>query len=682
VAGQPKVLLVDDDAFAFRVVKTLLDEAKSPIALEWAESYDKGLSRLRAGGADVCLLDYQLGERSGIDLLKALEETGVRTPVVMLTAQTDHQLDLDAMKAGAVDFLVKGEFTGAVLERVVRYAAERARVLDRLRESEERYALAVTGSNDGIWDWKTGEPRMFISPRWKQLLGMQQAEMEDTVDAFYSRVHSDDRTRLQTAIESHIAGRLPFLEAEARMLHRDGNWHWVLMRGTAVRDSTGRATRIAGSLTDITSARNRDPLTGLANRALYLDRLEHALARAKRDPEYTFAVLFLDCDRFKVVNDSLGHSAGDILLVSIARRLEHCVRNVDTVARFGGDEFAVLLDDAREPDGPTRVAERIIEELAKPFNVGGREVFSGASVGIAHSRAIYAKPEEVLRDADIAMYRAKAHGKGRVAVFDEQMHERAMTVMQLETELRHAVESSQLEVFYQPIVTCPGGALKGFEALVRWRHPVRGLVVPDAFIPLAEETGTIQGIDQWVLREACLRAVHWRRELEPTLTMSVNASHRQLDVPGAPQVVLEVLKETGLPPEALSLEVTESVVLDHPQAVSNLSLLKEHGVRIVMDDFGTGYSSLATLHRLPFTGMKIDKSFVQRLGDDASARELVRAIITLGRGLSLTVAAEGVETAGQLDALSQLGCELVQGYRFSVPMSAADTFARWTVRKN
>jgi diguanylate cyclase (GGDEF)-like protein/PAS domain S-box-containing protein len=570
---------------------------------------------------------------------------------------------------------VKGEFSGAVLERVVRYAAERARTLEKLRESEERYALAVTGANDGIWDWKTGEPRLFISPRWKQLLGLSGSDADDTIDAFYSHVHPDDRARLKSAIDAHIAGRLPFLEAEARMVHRDGNWHWVLVRGTAVRDATGRATRIAGSLTDITSARSRDPLTGLANRALFLDRMEHALARAKRDPEHTFACLFLDCDRFKVVNDSLGHSAGDALLVDIARRLERCVRNVDTVARFGGDEFAVLLEDAREPDGPTRVADRIIDELAKPFVVGGREVFSGASVGIAMSRAMYGKPEEILRDADTAMYRAKSQGRGRVAVFDEQMHERALAVLQLEGELRHAVEASQLEAYYQPIVA-PGGQLKGFEALVRWRHPEKGLVVPDAFIPLAEETGVIAAIDRWVLRQACGQLVEWRRT-HPELTISVNASHRQLDGPGAAQAVLMVLGETGLPAAALSLEVTESVVMDHPQAVANLSLLKERGVRIVMDDFGTGYSSLANLHRLPFTGLKIDKSFVQRIGEDAAARELIRAIITLGRGLGLTVAAEGIETPGQLEVLTSLGCELLQGFRFGVPLNAPETSQLW-----
>jgi diguanylate cyclase (GGDEF)-like protein/PAS domain S-box-containing protein len=670
LTSAPRVLLIDDDAFAFRVVKNLLDDAKSAISLEWVDSYEKGLGRLMSGGSDVCLLDYQLGDRSGLDLLRALDERGVRTPVVMLTAMTDHQADLDAMRAGAVDYLVKGEFSAPVLERVVRYAAERARTLEKLRESEERYALAVTGANDGVWDWKTGQPRLFISPRWKQLLGLS-PHSDDTIDAFYALVHPDDRSRLQAAIEAHIAGRLRFLEVEARMLDKDTNWHWVLVRGTAVRDASGRATRIAGSLTDITSARNRDPLTGLANRALFLDRMEHALARNKRNPESKFACLFLDCDRFKVVNSSLGHAAGDALLVSIARRLERCVRSVDTVARFGGDEFAVLLEDAREPDGPTRVADRIVDELAKSFMLEEREVFSGASIGIAMSRPIYNRPEELLRDADIAMYRAKSSGRGRVAVFDEQMHARALAMLQLESELRHAVGTNQLEVFYQPIVT-PQGRVKGFEALVRWRHPVKGLVPPDQFIPLAEETGIIGGIDRWVLRAACVQTLEWRKK-HPELTISVNASHRQLDGPGAAQAVLMVLGETGLPAQALSLEVTESVVIDHPQAVANLSLLKEHGVGILMDDFGTGYSSLASLHQLPFTGLKIDRTFVKRLGDDTASREVVRAILTLGRGLGLTITAEGVETSAQLDTLTGLGCELVQGYRFGVPAPAVET---------
>ena len=670
-----RVLLIDDDAFAFEVVQTLLEEVHSPLQVDWEQTFEAGLARLKTGAFDVCLLDHQLNEHSGVELLKAAMQAGCRTPIVMLTAHSERTLDLEAMQSGAVDYLIKGDFGGAFLERVVRYAIERARTLERLRESEERYALAVSGSNDGIWDWKIGERALFLSARCNEMLGLDPGPVEDTWERWFDRVQPEDRARLKRELDANVDGTSSLLAADVRMQHQDGSWRWVRLRGSAVRDATGRATRMAGSLSDVTQALSKDPLTGLSNRLRYLDRLEHALIRMRRDKDYTFAVLFLDCDRFKVVNDSLGHNAGDQLLVAIARRLERCVRGIDTAARFGGDEFAILLDDAREPDGPVRVAERIIEELKAPFELEGREVFSGASIGIAMSRPAYQRPEEVLRDADTAMYRAKALGRGRVAVFDEQMHDRAVAVLRLESELRRAVTEGELTVHYQPIVTLPGRRLKGFEALVRWRHPTRGLLAPDQFIALAEETGVVVALDRFVLHEACTRAAKWAHGARGP-TISVNASRRQLDRPGAAEVVLEVLRETGLAPGALCLEVTETLVVDHPQALANLNLLKAHGVQLVMDDFGTGYSSFANLHALPFTGMKIDMSFVRELATSASAREVVRAIITLGRGLKLQVAAEGVESAAQLEVLESLGCELAQGYVFDRPMALEQT-ERW-----
>ena len=681
-ASAPRVLLIDDDAFAFKVVTMLLEEISSPIELSWADSYEQGLARLTAGGVDVCLLDYQLGDRSGIELLRAAGALGCHTPIVMLTAQTDVELDKEAMKAGATDFLIKGEFGAAFLERVVRYAIDRAGTLERLRESEERYALAVAGASDAIWDWKVGSPQLFVSPRFAEILGRPPAQSDEGFAGWLEQVHPDDRKRLNEEFDATILSARTALQVDVRFAHQDKSWRWVRLRASATRDAAGKATRIAGSLSDVTTARNRDPLTGLANRSLYLDRLEHALARTRRDPGYTFAVLFLDCDRFKVINDSLGHTAGDALLVGIARRLERCTREIDTVARFGGDEFAILLDDARAPDGATRVAERITSDLALPFQIDGREVFSGASVGIALHRQGYGLPDEVLRDADTAMYRAKAQGGGQVAVFDEQMHARAMAVLHLEADLRQAVTNLQLELHYQPIVSLVDGRLKGFEALVRWRHPVRGLVAPNDFIPLAEETGVIIAIDRWVLEEACTRAAAWpscpdgRRP-----TISVNASRRELDRPGSAEIVIEVLGKTGLAPGLLCVEVTESVVRDHPQALANLNKLRKHGVQVVMDDFGTGYSSLAALHTLPFTGMKIDRSFVSQITHAARSREVVAAILTLGRGLGLELVAEGVETKEQQQVLVELGCRLAQGYLFARPLPLSDVLA-WIARSN
>lgn len=656
------------------VVTALLQEVDSPVKLDWASTFEDGVQRLLSGGIDLCLLDYQLGDRSGIELLREVNAAGCKTPIVMLTAHSERALDVEAMKAGAVDFLIKGHFDAAFLERVMRFTLERSRTLERLRESEERYELAVKGSNDVVWDWKVDDPNLFLSPQWKSMLGLEGATIEHTMAGFLFRLHDDDRLRFQAELAATVGGTIHKLETDLRVMHQDGAYRWARLRGSAVRDVTGKATRVAGSLSDVTLARSRDPLTGLANRMLYLDRLEQALARTARSPDYTFAVLFIDCDRFKVVNDSLGHTAGDVLLKGIARRLERCTRAVDTVARFGGDEFALLLDDARAPDGATRVAERIVAEMSRAFDVEGREVFTGASIGIAMHRAEYKQPEEILRDADTAMYRAKSHGGGRVAIFDSAMHERALSMLQLESELRRSIAANQLETYFQPILETKTRAVKGFEALIRWRHPVQGLVSPAAFLPLAEETGVIFELDCWVLQEACRQAALW----PSPITVSVNGSRRLLNWPGADQLVIDALKEAGLPSSRLCIEVTETVVMDHPRVIANLSSLRKYGVKIAMDDFGTGYSSLANLHSLPFTGLKIDRSFISQVSSSDGVREVVRAIITLGHGLKLQVTAEGVETEEQCEFLRSLGCEQVQGYLFSraMPVSEVSTFIK------
>ncbi len=676
MTASSRVLLIDDDSLAHEVVGALLQEAESSVVLAGATSFDEGVGALLAGGVDVCLLDYRLGSRSGLDLLRTVQASGCKTPIVMLTAHSERELDLEAMKAGAVDFLVKGNFDGPFLDRVLRYSIERARTHERLRESEERYELAVNGSTDAIWDWKVGQSELFLSDQWSVMLGL--ADRPDhTLSAFMFRLHDDDRPRFQAELDATIRGTISRLEADVRVAHHNGSYRWVRLRGSTVRDAQGVATRIAGSLSDVTFARNRDPLTGLANRTLYLDRLQQALNRSRRDPQYTFAVLFIDCDRFKVVNDSLGHTAGDKLLKSIAQRLERSTRAIDTVARFGGDEFALLLDDARAPDGASRVAERIIEEIARPFQIEGREVFTGASIGIAMHNPSYKQPEEILRDADTAMYRAKAGGRGQVAMFDADMHRRALAVLELESELRRSIEANQLEVYFQPILKAQTRRVCGFEALVRWRHPTRGLIPPAEFLPLAEETGFILLLDRWVLERACQLAAGWP---EP-LTVSINGSRLLLDRPDVEAIIASALAASKLPPSRLSLEVTETVVMDRPQVVANLDALRRRGIQVAMDDFGTGYSSLANLHALPFTGLKIDRAFISQVTSSDRVREVVRAIIALGHGLSLRVTAEGVETEQQFELLKGLECDDVQGYLFCKPMPV-DQVAAYISRVN
>ncbi len=412
-----------------------------------------------------------------------------------------------------------------------------------------------------------------------------------------------------------------------------------------------------------------DGLTNLPNRALFMDRLGHALKLTKRHNDYLFAVLFLDLDRFKVINDSLGHMVGDQLLVAIARCLERCLRPEDTVARLGGDEFAILLNNIKDISDVILVAERIQEQLKLPFNLSGQEVFASTSVGIALNTTDYKQPEDLLRDADTAMYRAKARGKARYEVFNTAMHDHVVTLLQLENSLRWAVERQELRIHYQPIVLLKTGRITGFEALVRWQHPQRGLVLPEEFISVAEETGAIIPIGYWVLREACRQMHKWQLQFpEDSLTISVNLSSKQFLQPDLIDQISQILQETGLDARSLKLEITESVIMENTESATAMLLqLSNLGVELHLDDFGTGYSSLNYLHRFPVNVLKIDRSFISKMDVTGKNLEIVRAIITLAHNLSINVTAEGLETAEQLAQLRALQCKHGQGYFFNKP---------------
>jgi len=442
----------------------------------------------------------------------------------------------------------------------------------------------------------------------------------------------------------------------------------VIGRVWSFRDVTARKTAEMRLVHDAF----HDVLTGLPNRALFTDLLQRSVGRSRRREDYAFALLFLDVDRFKVVNDSLGHLIGDQLLVAVARRLERCVRPGDTVARLGGDEFTVLLDDIQDVSDATRIADRIQRELGLPFNLSGQEVFTSASIGIALSRSGYSTPDEFLRDADIAMYRAKALGKARYEVFDAEMHARAVSQLQLETDLRRALDREEFRIHYQPIYELVSGRIAGFEALVRWHHPHRGVVLPDDFVTAAEETGLIVLIGRAVLREACRQLGEWHQlyPSDPPLTMSVNLSAKQFRQPDLVEQIARVITAWDIPPAALRLEITESAIIENtPAAVEALTRLRELGVKVDLDDFGTGYSSLGFLHRFDIDAIKIDRLFISSIGEHGENTAIVRSIVNLARGLEKEVVAEGVERAEQLEMLRGLGCDRVQGYLYSAPLS-------------
>jgi diguanylate cyclase (GGDEF)-like protein/PAS domain S-box-containing protein len=571
-------------------------------------------------------------------------------------------------KAPLLDALgrVVGTF-GISLDISTRKRAEAA-----LRQSEERYALAVRGANDGIWDWDLRQNCLHYSARWKAMLGWSEEGIGSTPAEWFDRVHADDLPRVRAKIEAALEGRALQFEDEYRMRHQDGSFRWVLGRGFAVRDAVGVAYRMAGAQTDVTDRRAYDPLTGLPNRALFVERLEGALDRAGRRRGYLFAVLFLDLDRFKLINDSLGHLAGDQLLIVLAKRFLCCIRPGDVVARFGGDEFAILLDDIAGMEDATRIAERLLACIIEPIDLAGHEAALSGSIGIAFSATGYGKAEDLLRDADTAMYRAKSLGRARFEVFDEAMRARVMAIVNMENDLRRALDRGELCVYYQPIVSLADGELVGFEALARWLHPQRGIVLPTEFIPVAEDAGLIVPIGEWVLRESChqLRLWHERFGSRRQLSMSVNCSARQLARADFPERFGRILDETRIDPSALKLEITESVLIEGSESVTHLlSRLKERGVKLHLDDFGTGYSSLSYLHRLPLDALKIDRSFVAKLDaatgafDDGSA--FVRSIVALAKSLRMGVIAEGVETMEQMSLLRDLHCEIGQGHLFS-----------------
>ena len=557
-----------------------------------------------------------------------------------------------------------------------------------LRASEERYALAARGANDGLWDWDLITDRIYLSPRWKAMGGCAEDEIGTSPDEWFHRVHAMDVERVRAAIAAHLDGRSPHFESEHRMQCKDGTYRWVLSRGLAVRDAAGAPQRIAGSMTDISLRKSaeekllheaiHDVLTGLPNRALFMDLLGRSVARSRRRKGYLFAVLFLDLDRFKVINDGLGHMVGDQLQVGLARRLEKCLRPEDTVARLGGDEFTVLLEDINDTSDATRVAERIHKELETPFSIAGHDVYTSVSIGIALSTTDYEIPDHILRDADIAMYRAKALGKARHEVFDTGMHTRAVALLQLETDLRRALERREFRLHYQPIVTLPGTRrVVGFEALVRWQHPQRGLLAPAEFVAVAEETGLMPPVGYWVLTEACRQVREWGERAGRPLLVSVNLSNRQFALPELPERIATILADTRLPAERLKLEITESAIMEHGDAVAAvLGRLRALGVEFFIDDFGTGYSSFSALHRFPVSTLKVDRSFVQTLDRDGESGEIVRTILTLAQNLHLNVIAEGIETKTQLDRLRQLKCPQGQGTLLGEPLpaDAAATF--------
>jgi diguanylate cyclase (GGDEF)-like protein/PAS domain S-box-containing protein len=659
-----RVLLVEDDEDDYLITRDMLAEQDiSRFEVDWAPDYDDALRTIRMQCHDVYLIDYRLGERTGLQLMREGFADRPSAPVIMLTGLATHELDLEATALGVTDFLVKQELAAAGLERSIRYAIS--------HQKAERHALAARAANDGIWDWNLEAGRIYFSPRWHAILGLTERARERRPSAWFDRVAPDDRSRLQEAIEAHLAGRTDHLECEHRLRHADGDWRWVTARGLVSRGVDGEPVRMAGSLSDMTDQRTaqlrlehealHDTLTGLPNRTLFMDRVEHLLQGASRDPAASCAVVFVDLDGFKQVNDQLSHAVGDRLLIGVAGRLRMALRPGDTVARLGGDEFTLLLDGILEPPEAVEIADRVLRSLQEPFPVHGNELSIGASIGVALSQPGL-DSGALLANADVAMYEAKARGRGCIAVFDEGMRRRVADRLARQDELRHIIEESLLEIHFQPIVDLATGRVRALEALARWPESRPPQVAPMQLIAIAEETGLIGALGEQMLAGALQALADWRAQgiVDDEVCVTVNLSTRQLDNPLLTEHIGAALVAADLPPAALQLEITEETMmeLERSRRVTEICAL---GVGFQIDDFGTGHTSLAALHRLPVHGLKVDRSFVATLLSGGEGEMMVRSTVALAHSLGLPVIAEGIETSATLHRLRELGCDQGQG---------------------
>lgn len=560
-------------------------------------------------------------------------------------------------------------------------------ITDRV-EARQRYELALEGSRDAIFDWDVNLGTVYYSPRWIEMLGLDNAELEPNIDTLLEFAASADVQNLENALNSFVREAADHLEYEFRMMTPDSKIIWALLRAAAQRRSDGVAERISGSVADITRIKvaeqemrrlvQQDQLTGLASRAKLAEKLELAHARYRRAGTHC-AVLFFDFDRFKVVNDSLGHQVGDELLCGIADRLSSNIREVDTAARFGGDEFVVLLEDLDDPNDAKHVAEKLLDVCAQPHVIQGHNLVSTASIGVVTTGLHCEAAADLLRDADTAMYQAKTRGRARVVEFDKVMHDESMNRLELEKEIRQAIDNEDFCLHYQPIVNLESGNPIGAEALARWEHPQRGAVSPGVFIPIAEDSNQMQALGDLVLRHACRQMRDWKQRqiIPPGFRVSVNLSKMQLTSPDFPEYMTRLVHDHGVETADIKVEVTETTIIDNRAGVAEvLREMRESGFVVMMDDFGTGHSSLSGLHQLPIDELKIDQSFIRTLEASRSLTAITSSIVTLAGNLSLRTVGEGIEDISHVALLQDIGCDYGQGYFFSKPVPP-DQFERW-----
>jgi len=649
------------------------------------------------------LVDYHMPEMNGITFIEKIRKIDAYkdVPIVMVTAEQERTVRHKALKAGANDFLTKPvdrtefitrvknmlmirESQKALSNRSIHLEQEIARATHSLARSEERYALAAKACNDGLWDWDLIRNTVYYSERWKEMLGIFPDEEVNQFSDWINRVHVDDVRTLQSSIEVHTEGVQDVLNCEYRMRHRNGSERWMLCRGLAIRNEKGRAVRIVGAQTDITERKEiekklshnafHDILTGLPNRGLFEERLNQAIRRYKRDPEQQFAILFIDLDRFKQVNDSIGHAGGDRLLQELAPLFKRCTRDADTVARLAGDEFTILLADVQSHEDVIQYLDRIFSELKTPLDILGSEIAVTISAGVVMSTPEYSTVDAMLRDADLALYYAKAHGKAQYAFFDKSMNDQQIKPLQFEPELKHALEKEEILFYFQPIVQMSTKEVRGFEALMRWNHPRYGLVSPVDFIPVAEESDLILKLGDYAVQKAFEQLTIWQNELPDSQDwfMAINIAQKQFFQRNFASSLESLLIKRSISPQNIILEFSENAITDTLEpAEPILRSLKDLGFKLALDDFGNGKSSIHTLTHFPFEIIKVDRSVVSNSELYLHQEYSLSAILLMAEQLGMEVILEGIENEKDYRRMENSNAS-GQGFYFSKPKPAEE----------
>jgi diguanylate cyclase (GGDEF)-like protein/PAS domain S-box-containing protein len=715
---QASILIVDDVVENLRLLSTTLNDCG--YLVRCAKSGSMALMSIKMAHPDLVLLDINMPDKNGYEVcqqLKASPHTA-EIPVIFLSAFDDVIDKVKGFEVGGVDYITKPFRIEEVLARVknqltLQFAKAEIRALNnqleervkqrtneieianqylqleiierkateqRLQESEQRLESILNSLQEMVWSISpVSFEALYINPAAEKIYGRPLSAFFNNPKLWFEAIHEEDRLKVETTY--HNVLEKGCCEIDYRIVRPDGEIRWLSDRSQVICDDRGLPIRIDGISEDITERKRTeqqlvrdalyDVLTGLPNRSLFMNRLENALQKLKRHADYVFALLFIDLDRFKIINDSLGHGIGDRLLIAIARLLESCLRSTDTVARLGGDEFTILLDGAIDIADATHIADRIGQKLLAPIDLDGHTVFTSASIGLVFSSHHYEHAADLLRDADIAMYRAKASGKARYTIFNPEMYAQTLTLLRLENDLRSALENQEFFLHYQPIVSLKTGKISGFEALLRWKHQERGFVSPAEFIPVAEDTGLILPIGEFVLREACRQLSLWSSQFPQAaaLTMSINLAGKQIQEANLLEKVDGILAEVGLNSSRLRLEITESMLMENTEkTMVMLSKFRERNIQLSIDDFGQGYSSLSYLPRFPIDLLKIDRAFIDQMTIDLDDLEIVRTIISLAHTLKMQAIAEGVETQEQMKILQELNCEYAQGYFFAKPL--------------